>query len=204
MSSYPDKPFNFRETENRPGVTFDENDKRRFFSEDIQKIADEVKSLNSLSYRSLSALVNQTPFDESDLPIDVLSFDVVSDLISFEGSRLHITGAFGSSSSDDGIITLDFSFGGVSVGSFSFDALSTNIINPTIDIINVGGGFFLSYGNAYNNDNIIDNFFSVDSITLGDPNTEFKVNLDCTSADFNNILSFSIVDYWRVPEIIQF
>lgn len=45
MADYPTDIFEVRETENLPGLVYDANDKRNFFSEDFQNLAAEITAI---------------------------------------------------------------------------------------------------------------------------------------------------------------
>lgn len=202
MANYPDEFFEFRDIENIPDVTFDPDDKRRLFAEDIEKIAGEVAAINNLSYRSLAGLVNIDPVSNPSSPTLLLSYDIPSVLISDEGARLRLSGTFASTATTDGSVTFVIVLGGVPLGSYTFDTLPLTIITPTADIIKSDEDFFLSFGNAYNNANIIDNFMSSEEVILGDPTTALEIYLISDSSEFENLLSFIVVDFWRIENLI--
>lgn len=202
MANYPDEFFEFRDIENIPDVTFDPDDKRRLFAEDIEKIAGEVAAINNLSYRSLAGLVNINPVSNPSSPTLLLSYDIPSVLISDEGARLHLNGVFSSTATTDGSVTFVIALGGVPLGSYTFDTLPFNIITPTADIIKSDEDFFLSFGNAYNNANIIDNFISSEEVILGDPTTSLEIYVISDASEFENLFSFIVVDFWRVENLI--
>lgn len=200
-ADFPDKFFNFRETENRPGVTFDENDKRRLFSEDIQKIAKEVSALNSLTYRSLGAVVNTDNFHDVSSPHLLTSFDVPFDLFSIEGARIHLTGFSAMASDTDGDVNLFYLINNELFASFSFPASEFLFISPVVDMIKSDDDNFIVYGSAISNANDLRTTVVADSVTISAPNINLSIFVTSDASDFLHLLSLTVYDYWRIPAI---
>lgn len=73
MAQYPDNPYTPREIENIPGVTYDANQKKKFYAEDLNAVNDEIVELED----------RLTPFTDKPLPFGIRSGDSMSWLQTF-------------------------------------------------------------------------------------------------------------------------
>jgi hypothetical protein len=73
MAQYPDNPYLPREIENIPGVTYDANQKKKFYAEDLNAINDEIVELED----------RLTPLTDNPLPFGIRSGDAMSWLQTF-------------------------------------------------------------------------------------------------------------------------